>query len=116
MDTAPRIITEIRTQLQHYANKNTHIYSENVVLVVLVVPSNVIVCFKKDTLRIVEQVGVTKVVPNSEFGTTEEEKMKRAVGKKELLTIVPLSLSTIYRLEKNGEFPKRWYITDGRCA
>lgn len=42
--------------------------------------------------------------------------MKRAVGKKELLTIVPLSLSTIYRLEKNGEFPKRWYITDGRCA
>ena len=42
--------------------------------------------------------------------------MKRAVGKKELLTIVPLSLSTICRLEKNGEFPKRWYITDGRCA
>ena len=42
--------------------------------------------------------------------------MKRAVGKKELLTIVPLSLSTIYRLEKKGEFPKRWYITDGRCA
>ncbi|MCL6721575.1 AlpA family phage regulatory protein [Klebsiella sp. T2.Ur] len=42
--------------------------------------------------------------------------MNRAVGKKELLTIVPLSLSTIYRLEKNGEFPKRWYITDGRCA
>lgn len=70
------------------ANKNTHIYSENVVL----------------------------VVPNSEIGTTEEEKMKLAVGKKELLTIVPLSLSTIYRLEKNGGFPKRWYITDGRCA
>ncbi|MHA1067144.1 helix-turn-helix transcriptional regulator [Enterobacter ludwigii] len=42
--------------------------------------------------------------------------MKRAVGKKELLTIVPLSLSTIYRLGKNGEFPKRWYITDRRCA
>lgn len=42
--------------------------------------------------------------------------MKRAVGKKKLLTIVPLSLSTIFRLEKKGEFPKRWYITDGRCA
>ena len=42
--------------------------------------------------------------------------MKRAIGKKELLTIAPLSLSTIYRPEKNGEFPKRWYITDGRCA
>lgn len=42
--------------------------------------------------------------------------MKRAVGKKELLTIVPLSLSTIYRLEKKGVFPKRWNITDGRCT
>ncbi len=42
--------------------------------------------------------------------------MKRAVGKKELLTIVPLSLSTIYRLEKKWEFPKRWNITNGRCV
>ena len=42
--------------------------------------------------------------------------MKRAIGKKELLAIVPLSLSTIDRLEKEGAFPKRWYITDGRCA
>ncbi|HAU5603359.1 TPA: AlpA family phage regulatory protein [Citrobacter koseri] len=42
--------------------------------------------------------------------------MKRAIGKKELLTIVPLSWSTIDRLEKKGEFPKRWHITDNRCA
>lgn len=42
--------------------------------------------------------------------------MKGALGKKELLAVVPLSWSTIERLEKNGEFPKRWYITDKRCA
>ncbi|MBK4112391.1 AlpA family phage regulatory protein [Cronobacter sakazakii] len=42
--------------------------------------------------------------------------MKRAYGKKELLEVVPLSISTIDALEKKGEFPKRWYITDKRCA
>ena len=42
--------------------------------------------------------------------------MKGALGKKELLAVVPLSWSTIDRLERDGEFPKRWYITDKRCA
>lgn len=42
--------------------------------------------------------------------------MKGALGKKELLAVVPLSWSTIDRLEQAGEFPKRWYITDRRCA
>ncbi|EMX0849469.1 AlpA family phage regulatory protein [Pluralibacter gergoviae] len=42
--------------------------------------------------------------------------MKGALGKKQLLAVVPLSWSTIDRLEKNGEFPKRWYITDKRCV
>lgn len=30
--------------------------------------------------------------------------------------MVPLSWSTIDRLEAAGEFPKRWYITDRRCV
>lgn len=42
--------------------------------------------------------------------------MKRALGKKELLAVVPLSMSTIEKLEKIGDFPKRWFITDKRCA
>lgn len=42
--------------------------------------------------------------------------MKRAIGKKELMNMVPLSMSTIDRLEHKGQFPKRWYITDRRCA
>lgn len=39
--------------------------------------------------------------------------MKKALGKKELLVIVPLSMSSIDRLEHKGQFPKRFYITDG---
>jgi prophage regulatory protein len=31
--------------------------------------------------------------------------MKRALGKKELLAVVPLSMSTIEKLEKEGNFP-----------
>lgn len=42
--------------------------------------------------------------------------MKRAFGRKELLEVVPLSMSTIDRMEKDGEFPRRWYITDKRAA
>lgn len=30
--------------------------------------------------------------------------------------MVPLSMSTIDRLERKNQFPKRFYITDGRCA
>lgn len=63
-----------------------------------------------------EQLRAKIVVPDGCFGTTQGGKVKRALGKKELLAIVPLSLSTIYRLEKKGVFPLRWHITDGRCV
>lgn len=42
--------------------------------------------------------------------------MKKAIGKKDLVKVVPLSMSTIDKLEKEGKFPKRWFITDKRCA
>ncbi|EPO5275748.1 helix-turn-helix transcriptional regulator [Citrobacter braakii] len=42
--------------------------------------------------------------------------MKGALSKKKLLEVVPLSWSTIDRLERDGAFPKRWYITDGKVA
>ncbi|WP_434586073.1 helix-turn-helix transcriptional regulator [Klebsiella sp. R390] len=42
--------------------------------------------------------------------------MRYALNKKQLVEKVCLCMSTIDRLEKNGEFPKRWYITDKRCA
>lgn len=42
--------------------------------------------------------------------------MKGAIGKKDLMKMVPVSMSTIDSLEKRGEFPKRWFITDKRAA
>lgn len=42
--------------------------------------------------------------------------MKTAIDKKKLLQIVPLSFYTINALEKAGEFPKRFAITEGRVA
>lgn len=42
--------------------------------------------------------------------------MKSALDKKKLLARVPLSWSTIDRLERAGDFPKRFWITDRRCA
>lgn len=42
--------------------------------------------------------------------------MKAAIRKEKLLEIVPLSESTINKLEKEGEFPKRFAITDSLVA
>lgn len=35
----------------------------------------------------------------------------RSINKAQLLEIVPLSHSTIWALEKDGDFPKRFYLT-----
>lgn len=40
---------------------------------------------------------------------------KRAIRRKELRLLVPLSDTTIYEMEQRGEFPKRFYLTP-RCA
>lgn len=47
--------------------------------------------------------------------TTMDTTTKRTIRRAELRRIVPLADTTIYMLEKNGEFPKRFYLTD-RCA
>lgn len=41
--------------------------------------------------------------------------IKRTIRRDELLTMVPLSDSTIYQMEKAGEFPKRFSLTQ-RCV
>ena len=40
---------------------------------------------------------------------------KRTIRRPELLAMVPLSDSTIYELEKRGEFPTRFNLTN-RCV
>lgn len=42
--------------------------------------------------------------------------MKRAIRREELREIVPLADSTIYELEKKGDFPARFYLTPRTVA
>lgn len=42
--------------------------------------------------------------------------MEAALSKEQLIEKTSLSMSTIDRLEKLGEFPKRFYITDRRAV
>lgn len=42
--------------------------------------------------------------------------MEAALSKEKLMEKTSLSMSTIDRLERLGEFPKRFYITDRRAA
>ncbi len=41
--------------------------------------------------------------------------MRRAIRRAELRKIVPLANTTIYEMERRGEFPKRFYLTQ-RCV
>lgn len=39
---------------------------------------------------------------------------RRMLNEKQLLTIIPLSRTSIYRLEKEGKFPRSTYISPNR--
>jgi prophage regulatory protein len=43
------------------------------------------------------------------------QKCQRAVRHRELRKIVPLADTTIYEMERRGEFPQRFYLTS-KCA
>jgi prophage regulatory protein len=46
---------------------------------------------------------------------TDPKGLRRTIRRSELRQIVPLSDSTIYELERRGEFPQRFYLT-ARCV
>lgn len=46
---------------------------------------------------------------------TDPKQLRRTIRRSELRQIVPLADSTIYELERRGEFPKRFYLT-ARCV
>jgi prophage regulatory protein len=45
----------------------------------------------------------------------DPKKLRRTIRRSELRQIVPLADSTIYELERRGEFPQRFYLT-ARCV
>jgi prophage regulatory protein len=54
-----------------------------------------------------QQTETAVVVP----GTAE---LRPMLGEKELLKIIPLSRTTLYRLERSGKFPRSTYISPNR--
>lgn len=44
-----------------------------------------------------------------------DRKCQRAVRRRELRKIVPLADTTIYEMERRGEFPQRFYLTS-KCV
>jgi prophage regulatory protein len=46
---------------------------------------------------------------------TDPKGLRRTIRRSELRQIVPLADSTIYELERRGEFPQRFYLT-ARCV
>lgn len=47
--------------------------------------------------------------------TPSERTCQRAVRRRELRAIVPLADTTIYEMERRGEFPRRFYLTS-KCV
>ena len=50
-----------------------------------------------------------------EAAPTDPNGLRRTIRRSELRQIVPLADSTIYELERRGEFPQRFYLT-ARCV
>lgn len=51
----------------------------------------------------------------SQAAPTEPARLRRTIRRSELRLIVPLADSTIYELERRGEFPQRFFLT-ARCV
>ena len=50
----------------------------------------------------------------SEDGTTEFTAPRRMLNERQVLEIVPVARTTLYRMEKTGRFPKCTYISPNR--
>jgi prophage regulatory protein len=50
----------------------------------------------------------------SEDGVTEKAEPRRMLNEKQVLQIVPVGRTTLYRMEKAGRFPKSTYISPNR--
>ena len=51
---------------------------------------------------------------DTEDGAPDKSRPRRMLNEKQVLDIVPLSRTSIYRLEKAGKFPRSTYISANR--
>ncbi|MGY8706637.1 AlpA family phage regulatory protein [Bradyrhizobium sp. 18BD] len=52
--------------------------------------------------------------PRTEQGATEPAPPRRMLNEAQVLAIIPISRTTLYRMEKAGRFPKSTYISPNR--
>jgi prophage regulatory protein len=50
----------------------------------------------------------------AEVGTTDRSGPRRMLNEKQVLEIVPVGRTTLYRMEKAGRFPRSTYISPNR--
>ena len=53
---------------------------------------------------------------DKEDGATDKSRPRRMLNEKQVLDVVPVSRTTLFRLEKAGRFPKSTYISPNRRA
>jgi predicted DNA-binding transcriptional regulator AlpA len=51
---------------------------------------------------------------SEKIGTTEQSGPRRMLNEKQVLQIVPVGRTTLYRMEKAGRFPRSTYISPNR--
>jgi prophage regulatory protein len=49
-----------------------------------------------------------------EIGTTDKSGPRRMLNEKQVLEIIPVGRTTLYRMEKAGRFPRSTYISPNR--
>ena len=72
----------------------------------------------RDAVRETERLGAFDARAVRELykaAPADPKKLRRTIRRSELRQIVPLADSTIYELERRGEFPQRFYLT-ARCV
>ena len=58
--------------------------------------------------------GANREEAETEISTRDKSRLRRMLNEKQVLDVVPLSRTSIYRLEKAGKFPKSTYISANR--
>src|SRR5436190_664479 len=56
----------------------------------------------------------TEISTKPEFSTQDKSRPRRMLSEKQVLEIIPVGRTTIYRMEKAGRFPKSTYISPNR--
>ena len=59
-------------------------------------------------------IAAKRLEADTEDGATDKSRPRRMLNEKQVLDIVPLSRTTLYRMEKAGKFPRSTYISANR--